>query len=191
MEGSQGGGSADAVSAGDFCGGDEHLRDGQAGSPIRAEVGRLHGDVPQFFLQSVSVGGGGVVYPVGTDTIKSTLYGRLTHNTPGAGYIHFNTKLTPEFYQQLTSEKKQIRYVKGYPVYEWTKSASIRNEALDCLVYAYAALQLLYQKYNKRTIYDQFQKMCAIVPVGAAKTEAVTRRVRKPAIPTNPFVSNW
>lgn len=134
---------------------------------------------------------GGVVYPVGTDTIKSTLYGRLTHNTPGAGYIHFNTKLTPEFYQQLTSEKKQIRYVKGYPVYEWTKSASIRNEALDCLVYAYAALQLLYQKYNKRTIYDQFQKMCAIVPVGAAKTEAVTRRVRKPAIPTNPFVSNW
>ena len=139
---------------------------------------------------------GGVVYPVGTDTIKSTLYGRLTHNTPGAGYVHFNTKLTPEFYQQLTSEKKTIRYVKGFPVYEWTKSPSIRNEALDCLVYAYAGFNLLYQRYNKSTIFTQFAKTCGtitdrakIVSIDTVATPA--RRTRRPQQPNNSFVNNW
>jgi phage terminase large subunit GpA-like protein len=44
----------------------------------------------------------------------------------------------------LTSEKKVLRYRKGRPYIEWIKrSSSIRNEALDCRVYATAALEII------------------------------------------------
>lgn len=42
----------------------------------------------------------------------------------------------------LTSEKKVTRYFKGRPRREWVKVRQ-RNEALDCRVYALAALQLM------------------------------------------------
>jgi phage terminase large subunit GpA-like protein len=140
---------------------------------------------------------GGMVYSVGTNAIKSTIYGRLAHNSPGAGYIHTHSKLTPEFYQQLTSEKKRIRYVRGHPVYEWTKQSSARNEVLDCMVYAYAALNLLYQRYNKKTIFQQFATTCATVATGAvvaiATNTAATpaRRTRTPPKRDTSFITNW
>jgi hypothetical protein len=43
-------------------------------------------------------------------------------------------------------------------VREWVKKPSARNEALDCLVYAYAAVHRLYQRYDRRTIWDQLEK---------------------------------
>ena len=50
------------------------------------------------------------------------------------------------------------KYVRGFPVREWIKKASARNEALDCEVYAYAALQNLYMRYNRKTIWEQLEK---------------------------------
>lgn len=99
---------------------------------------------------------GARVYPVGSDTIKSVIYGRLKHNEPGAGYIHFHEKLNTEFFMQLTSEKLVTKHNKGFPVREWQLKKGERNEALDCAVYAYAALQFLYMYYNRKTIFDQF-----------------------------------
>ena len=101
---------------------------------------------------------GAMVFPVGGDTIKTTLFGRLKHNEPGAGYLHFHAQTGSEYFQQLTAEKQALRYVKGFPVREWVKKPSARNEALDCLVYAYAALNLMYQRYDRRTIWDQLEK---------------------------------
>ena len=79
---------------------------------------------------------------------------------------------------------------------EWTKSPSIRNEALDCLVYAYAGFNLLYQRYNKSTIFTQFAKTCGtitdsakIVSIDTVATPA--RRTRRPQQPNNSFVNNW
>lgn len=101
---------------------------------------------------------GARVYPVGSDTAKSTLYGRLGYNQPGPGFIHFHHELTPDFYEQLTSEKQAVRYVRGFEVREWIKKDSARNESLDCLVYAYAGLQMLYQLYNRATFWEQMQR---------------------------------
>lgn len=101
---------------------------------------------------------GARVYPVGSDTIKHVIFSRLKHNTPGPGYIHFHDELDTEYFQQLTSEKLVTRYVKGYPIREFQKKSGARNEALDCFVYAYAALQWLYTRYNRKTFFEQFEK---------------------------------
>jgi len=52
-------------------------------------------------------------------------------------------QLTPyaSYFEQLTTEKKHVRYSKGFPVHYWWKPDGKRNEALDIRVYAYAALQ--------------------------------------------------
>ncbi len=100
---------------------------------------------------------GAQVFPVGGDTIKTTLFGRLKHNERGPGYLHFHAQTGEEYFQQLTAEKQALRYVKGFPVREWVKKPSARNEALDCLVYAYAGLNRLYQRYDRRTIWDQLE----------------------------------
>lgn len=98
------------------------------------------------------------VYPVGGDTIKTTLFGRLKHNEQGPGYIHFHNEAGAEYFKQLTSERQVVRYVKGFAVREWKKKAGDRNEALDCLVYSYAALNFLYMRFNRNTIFEQFAK---------------------------------
>lgn len=105
--------------------------------------------------------GGAEVYPMGSDTIKSVLYGRLKIVEPGPGYIHFHTDLGPEFFEQLTAERQTTRYVKGFAVREWVKKSGARNEALDCLVMAYAALQWLYTRYRRESIFDQFERKLA------------------------------
>jgi phage terminase large subunit GpA-like protein len=102
---------------------------------------------------------GAAVYPVGSDTIKTTLFGRLRHNDPGHGYLHFHMDATVEYFEQLTAEKQVLRYNRGgFPIREWVKKPSARNEALDCLVYAYAGLCHLYSRYDRKTIWDQLDK---------------------------------
>ncbi|MBU0995803.1 MAG: phage terminase large subunit family protein, partial [Proteobacteria bacterium] len=78
------------------------------------------------------------LWPVGTDTAKSTIYSRLRIPDPGPGYIHFPVGLPDDFFIQLTAEKQITRYIKGFPKLEWVKMRN-RNEALDCFVYSYAA----------------------------------------------------
>jgi phage terminase large subunit GpA-like protein len=108
--------------------------------------------------------GGAEVYPVGTDTIKSTIYGRLKFTEEGDGFYHFGAEASQAYFDQLTSEKQITRYVKGFPIREWVKKPGARNEALDCEVYAYAALQWLYTRYNRKTIFEQFEQRLKISP---------------------------
>jgi phage terminase large subunit GpA-like protein len=80
------------------------------------------------------------MWPIGTDTAKSTLYARLKLNGHGPRRIHTYIGLDDEFYEQLTAEKNKVRFVKGFPVKEWHNvRGNKRNEALDCFVYAFAA----------------------------------------------------
>jgi phage terminase large subunit GpA-like protein len=135
------------------------------------------------------------VYPVGVDTIKSTLFGRLKHNEVGAGYIHFHAEAGQEYFKQLTSERQVVRYVKGFAVREWKKKAGDRNEALDCFVYSYAALNFLYMRFNRSTIFEQFAK--AKVVKDDAKVEKPVEsdyqplRRRRVSRPRASFVTNW
>lgn len=127
---------------------------------------------------------GATVYPVGSDTVKTTLFGRLKHNEVGPGYLHFHMQTTSEYFEQLTAEKQVLRTNRnGFPVREWVLPANKRNEALDCVVYAYAALNLMYQRYDRRTIWDQLEKRLQ-KPVEKAKP-AQLRSDQKA------FVANW
>ncbi len=78
------------------------------------------------------------LWPIGTDTAKAEIYGRLRTEQPGPGYVHLSRHLPPEVFEQLTSERLVTKYVKGRPRLEWVKPAGRRNEALDCAVYALA-----------------------------------------------------
>lgn len=131
---------------------------------------------------------GGQVFSVGTDTAKTTLYGRLRHNEPGPGYLHFHEAADEEYFAQLTSEKQQVKSVRGFMVKEWVKASGARNETLDCLVYAFAALQLLLRKYDRKTAWEQMAKQRE----GVAKQQQATVKTRQaPAMRGPGFVSGW
>jgi phage terminase large subunit GpA-like protein len=123
-----------------------------------------------FNWKGRTIKGAAEVYPVGSDTIKGTLYARMKLNDPGPGYLHFHGELPEGFFEQITAEKQITRYVKGFPVREWIKKSGARNEALDCAVYAYAALQLMLTRYNRRTVWEQLERSLKITP----ETEKVT-----------------
>lgn len=79
------------------------------------------------------------LWPIGTDTAKATIYGRLRIEQAGPGYVTLSKHMSAEIFEQLTSERMVTRYVKGHPRTDWVKPAGKRNEALDGAVYALAA----------------------------------------------------
>jgi terminase, large subunit len=125
---------------------------------------------------------GVVLFQVGTDTVKTTLFGRMRHNKVGPGYVHFGLAGDDEWCSQVTSEKQQLRYVKGFPVREWIKSPSARNEALDCMVYAYAALQLASRRYAKATMWERLGEQLQVAKeqqMGSVALKEETPRRRR------------
>lgn len=121
------------------------------------------------------------LFPVGVDTAKELVYSRLKITDEGEGYCHFPSGRSPEYYMMLTAEKKVIRYHKGRPRREWVKIRT-RNEALDCRVYATAALGLL--NVNLEVVYKQAQNKVSS-PKGAAP-------VRRHVVPMrNSFVNGY
>jgi phage terminase large subunit GpA-like protein len=78
---------------------------------------------------------------IGVDTAKDVIYGRLKKITePAPGYFHFDAATTAEYFTQLTSETLVYKVIQGRRVRMWKpRSTTVRQEALDCLVYAYAA----------------------------------------------------
>jgi phage terminase large subunit GpA-like protein len=78
---------------------------------------------------------GGRLWIVGTDTIKTTLFSRLQR---GAS-IRFSQSLEPVYYEQLSSERRIVGYVRGKPVRRFERIPGRRGEGWDCLVYNFAA----------------------------------------------------
>jgi len=139
-----------------------------------------------------SIKGGAEVYPVGSDTIKSTIFARLKLNEPGPGYLHFHAELPSDYFDQLTAEKQVTRYVKGFPVREWVKKSGARNEALDVMVYNYAALHWLYMRHNRRTIWDQMEKSLNITTkTEPAKPPVAQNKAAQGKIKRGNFIANW
>lgn len=82
------------------------------------------------------------LFMVGTDEAKMVVQRRLAMIPPGPGACHFPADRDPEYFAQLTAESLRTRMVKGFAVRDWHKTRE-RNEALDCRVYALAALKIL------------------------------------------------
>jgi phage terminase large subunit GpA-like protein len=139
---------------------------------------------------------GAELWPVGTDTAKSTIYSRLKipADEPGPGYIHFHANMLEGYFEQLTAEKLVTKYVKGFPVRTWTKKSGARNEALDTFVYAIAALQAVYFRFNRRTIWEQLRgRMTVKVQKTVERDERPLQvnRPRRKVRQNSSFVQNW
>ncbi|WP_412057101.1 phage terminase large subunit family protein [Bartonella sp. DGB2] len=84
------------------------------------------------------------LYNVGVDAAKDMIMARLNKvgaEACGSGACHFHKDRDLEYFEQLTAEYKKIVYRDGRKKYAWVKAKAARNEALDCRVYAYAALK--------------------------------------------------
>lgn len=109
-------------------------RDGQrpiVSSPSPRRWGRQQRQVP--------------LYTVGVDAAKALFVSRLALSEKGPGYVHMPhiDWADEELAAQLTSERLVTKFSKGVPSQVWKKIRP-RNEALDCSVYAIAALRLLH-----------------------------------------------
>ena len=128
------------------------------------------------------------LFPVGVDTIKTTLHNRLKDAELGDGYIHFYPTITTDYFQELTAERQVLRYKHGYQERVWVKKSNARNEALDEMVYAYAAFCRFRQRYDRRTIWDQLEKKRN---PPEPKQEVPLRSGRQKAAKKRNFVANW
>ena len=128
------------------------------------------------------------LFPVGVDTIKTTLHNRLKDAELGDGYIHFYPTITTDYFQELTAERQVLRYKHGYQERVWVKKSNARNEALDEMVYAYAAFCRFKQKYDRRTIWDQLEKKRNPTE---PKQEVPLRSGRQKGAKKRSFVANW
>ena len=128
------------------------------------------------------------LFPVGVDTIKTTLHNKLKDAEVGQGYIHFYPTTKGSYFEELTAERQILKYKNGYQERVWVKKNNQANEALDEMVYAYASFQRLLQKYDRRTIYDQFAKR--FDSKKPLKEDKIRLNQTKSAKKSN-FVSNW
>ena len=125
------------------------------------------------------------LFPVGVDTAKELVFSRLQIQHEGAGYCHFPKHYDEEYFKQLTAEQVITRYHKGFKRREWQKIRP-RNEALDCRVYAIAALSILNTDVNMLS--ERFAKPDKTVEVVETPITQVVRR--KPKRPSS-FVNSW
>lgn len=80
---------------------------------------------------------------VGVDTLKGTLFARLSAPGGETAPIRFSGDLTPAWFEQLVSERLITTHSRGVPVRRFERIPGRRAEALDCIIYAMAARQVL------------------------------------------------
>ena len=74
---------------------------------------------------------------------------RRLHIPDCAGCWHFPMEREHEWFEQLTNEIVKKRFSQGRLIREWRpRKEGVRTEALDCRVYAYAALRGLIRNYR-------------------------------------------
>ncbi|WP_342278598.1 phage terminase large subunit family protein [Candidatus Tisiphia endosymbiont of Myopa tessellatipennis] len=128
------------------------------------------------------------LFSIGTDTAKEMIYSRLKITELGPGYCHFPINYDAEYFKQLTAEKIVTYYNKGFPTRKWEKPAGKRNEALDCRVYALAALYIL--NPNLELLANKMLEPTAKVEVKETKKKLSLNFI-KPIRKTTSFVKNW
>jgi phage terminase large subunit GpA-like protein len=92
---------------------------------------------------------------IDTNAAKDVIYPRLNIqsdnlNESRPGYCHFPIAETHDeaFFKMLTAERKILKFSRGKRVYVYECPKGKRNEALDCRVYALAALRLAQQRFG-------------------------------------------
>ena len=117
------------------------------------------------------------LFMLGTDNIKSTIHARLKTEEEGPDRCHWPMEqelsdgeyrgYASDYFDQLTAEKP----IPVGQTIHWEKIPSKRNEALDCRVYATAALRLVVPAYNALVKADN-PKREVVVPRGRQRRTA-------------------
>ena len=107
---------------------------------------------------------------VGVDEIKSTLMDRLRLEDAGPGYCHFprgqGRGYVQSWFDGLLSEHHILVRRAGKERMEWVQPTGVRNEPLDCRVYATAALEILSPPLDASVTKG---KASAVAPGGGAR----------------------
>lgn len=77
---------------------------------------------------------------IGVNSAKDTIRNRLKIESHGPGYMHAPADRDINWYAQLLAERLDTKEISGRRFKVWVPIPGRRNEALDCRVYAYAAL---------------------------------------------------
>lgn len=88
----------------------------------------------------------GRLFLIGVDGIKSHLVARLTRGKT----IRFAGDLPASWFEQLASERIVVRYARGQPTRRFERISGKAAEALDCVVYGFAARQLVNVNWLER-----------------------------------------
>lgn len=124
------------------------------------------------------------LFPIGTHATKELIFSRLKITEVGPGYCHFPLDYDQEYFKQLTAEKIVTRYHKGFPKRDFIKTRT-RNEALDCRVYAIAALTIL--NVNFKALEKRSSKL---VNNNEESFDKPKKKKRRPSRGQG-FVNNW
>lgn len=114
------------------------------------------------------------VFNLGVDRLKELFYSRLGISEPGPGFCHFPLEYRETYFEQLTAERAVRRFRAGQPVLSWELKPGTRNEALDCRVYAMAALAILNPDW--RALQEGRRAGASVIQAATAQGAAPRRR---------------
>jgi len=130
------------------------------------------------------------LYTIGVDEAKTLIYKQLKIAESGAGFCHFPDFYNEEYFLQLTAEKRFIRYHKGFQRPEWRNvRVNKRNEALDCRVYALAALKIIAPNLNQ--LNEQLNKKEETQDDFRKKTKVLANKTRHNSFISRPKTPSW
>lgn len=143
--------------------------------------------------RGASVKHGVKLWPIGTDTAKHLLYGRMRITRAGGGFVHVPKAYssTDEF-EQMTAARLLPVVVQGKASMRWITPQGRREEAGDCMVYAYAAACYLgIQTFGEASwsrreakympVDDLFSQPAAAEPAAARTPQRPARRAPPPS----------
>jgi len=122
---------------------------------------------------------------IGVNAAKDVVRQRLHVEVPGPGYMHFPVDRDIGYYSQLLAERLITKSAGGVRYRVWELSKGRANEALDCRVYAYAALCGLIHlglKLNKTVARLRGPEPDAEEPT-SAPLDDVEQQAMQPAMP--------
>jgi phage terminase large subunit GpA-like protein len=134
------------------------------------------------------------LWPIGTDTAKHLLYGRMRITKVGPGYVHVPKALaaTDEF-EQMTAARLMPVVVQGKASMRWITPSGHREEGGDGMVYAYAAAcHLGIQTFREASWERREQKYQPVVDLFSAppKTDATSNIPAAAQVAAKPIPRN-
>lgn len=117
---------------------------------------------------------------IGVNSAKDSIRSRLHLDKPGPGYMHFSTERDMGYFSQLTAERLVMKEAAGQRYSVWELPHGKANEALDCRVYAYAALAGLFHlglKLNTRAMLIESEPDKVLHPARFASEEKTSLRL--------------